>query len=83
MNRKSEAAAILWELRSQQARGRMTHVAQALVHTALGNNDEAVRALERGWTERDDAVPFIALEPRLRPLHPEPRFQRLLKKIVS
>jgi TolB-like protein/Flp pilus assembly protein TadD len=78
--RRAEAEAILSDLRSQAARGRMTYVSQALVHTAFGQTDEALLALEQGLTERDDAVPFVALDPRFRPLHSQPRFRALVAR---
>ena len=72
--RKTEALAILQELREQLARGRMTHTSMALVHTALGQVGEAIAALELGWSTRDDSVLFIAHDPRFRPLQTEPVF---------
>ena len=79
--RPSEAETILSELQAQRARGRMTHAAQALVYTGLGRRDEALDALERGLMEKDDAVPFAALDPRFRPLHSDPRFRAVFEKL--
>jgi TolB-like protein/Flp pilus assembly protein TadD len=79
--RRAEAEAILNELRRQRARGRMTHVAMALVYTALGKNTDALAALEHAWRERDDSILFIATDPRLLPLHSEARFQTLVARL--
>ena len=76
-----EAEAILTELRQQLARGRMTHVAMALVYTGLGKNSDALMALERGLAERDDALLSVATDPRLRPLQQEPRFQGVIAQL--
>jgi TolB-like protein/tetratricopeptide (TPR) repeat protein len=81
--RTAEAEGILSELRAQLLRGRMTHAAQALVYTGLGRTEEALAALERGYKERDDAILFIALDPRLRPLHSHPRFHKIVRFAVQ
>jgi tetratricopeptide (TPR) repeat protein len=79
--RHAEAEAILSELRGQLARGRLTHGAMALVYTGLGKNMDALASLDRAWAERDDSVLFIAMDPRLRPLHSEARFQTIVAGI--
>jgi hypothetical protein len=71
------------ELEGQLSRGRITHVAQALVLTGLGRTDEALTALEQGLIRRDDAVPFIALDPRFRTLSSQPRFRALVARLAS
>jgi tetratricopeptide (TPR) repeat protein len=75
--RTAEAEVILAELRRQGERGRKSHVAVALVSTALGRYADALTALERGFVERDDAMPSVGLDPRFQPLHGEARFQAL------
>lgn len=81
MHRRSEAEAILQELTRQHARGRMTHVEQALVHAGLGRAEEAVACLERAWTERDDSLLSIPMEPRFRTLASDARFRSLLARL--
>jgi hypothetical protein len=56
----------------------MTYAAQALVYAGLGRTEEALQILDRGRRERDDAVLFVALDPRLRPLRSHPRFQTIV-----
>ncbi|MFN0104826.1 MAG: tetratricopeptide repeat protein [Bryobacteraceae bacterium] len=81
--RRAEAEAILTELRRQLVRGKMTHVAMALVYTALGNNNDALASLERAWVERDDSILSIATDPRLRPLRSDARFQTLVARLAA
>ena len=81
--REVEAEAIVDELRSQLARGRLTHTSIAVVYTALGRHSEALSSLERGWAAREDAVLFVPLDPRLRPLQADARFQTLVGRIRS
>ncbi|MDX2150575.1 MAG: hypothetical protein SFV54_07565 [Bryobacteraceae bacterium] len=79
--RTAEAEAVLFELREQVNRGRMTHVSQAVVLAGLRRQDEALAALERGFRERDDSVLFMASDPRLRELRDHPRFQQVVARI--
>ncbi len=48
---------------------------------ALGHRDEALDWLERGVAAHSAMAPLIALWPDLRPLHADPRFQRLLREM--
>lgn len=81
--RRTEAEAILWDLRVELARGRMTHVAQALVLTGLGRTDEALTTLEQGLVQRDDAIPFLSLDPRFQSLSAHPRFRAVVAKLTT
>jgi adenylate cyclase len=78
--RQSEAEVIVSELRRQTARGRLAHVSMAVIYTALGRKEDALASLERGWAGREDAVLFIGLDRRFRPLESEPRFQQLVTR---
>ncbi|MCC6859479.1 MAG: tetratricopeptide repeat protein [Bryobacterales bacterium] len=79
--RKREAEQMLAELRSHRTRNRLTHVAQALIHTALGNQEQALAALETALAEREDAVLSIASDPRFRPIRSAPRFEAIVAAI--
>jgi tetratricopeptide (TPR) repeat protein len=79
--RKAEAEGILAELNQQLAVGRARHKAIALVHLGLGQHEEAIAWLERGFAERDSTVLFTALDWRFDTLRSEPRFQALLARI--
>jgi len=81
MKRYTEARAVLSELESQVARHRPTYVSQALIHTASGNKEQALRALQTAWENRDDAILWVASDPRLRPLRNDPRFQEIIAKL--
>jgi serine/threonine-protein kinase len=78
--RESEAEVIVSELQRQTARGRLAHVSMAVIYTALGRKEDALASLERGWAGREDAVLFIGLDRRLRPLESEPRFRQLVAR---
>jgi len=53
----------------------------ALIETGMGNIDGAFKWLDKAYQERAGAVPFVNVDPRLAPLHPDPRFRKLLKGI--
>src|SRR5207249_1342373 len=56
----------------------------AMVHLALGENEKAIDDLERAYRERAD--PFIVclkVEPLLDPLRGDPRFERLVAKVIG
>src|SRR3989440_14767 len=55
-----------------------------MVHLALGENEKAIDDLERAYRERAD--PFIVclkVEPLLDPLRGDPRFERLVARVVG
>jgi tetratricopeptide (TPR) repeat protein len=53
----------------------------AVVDVALGEYGAALAALERDVAEHAERVPEIAADPRLKPLHTDPRFAALLRRM--
>jgi len=53
----------------------------ALVKLDLGDRKGALDALERAYEERDGFLVHVGVDPRLEPLHEEPRFRKLLGKL--
>ena len=47
----------------------------------LGENAKALDALDRAYAERSPMMPMLNTEPSLAPLHGEPRFQELARKL--
>jgi TolB-like protein/DNA-binding winged helix-turn-helix (wHTH) protein/tetratricopeptide (TPR) repeat protein len=54
----------------------------ALVYASRGRADDAFQWLERAYQLRDFDMMWIKTEPELRPLHADPRFAALLKKMA-
>ena len=54
----------------------------AMIHAALGEHDEAFAWLEKAWEERSSVLPFLRVHPRFAPLRRDPRFQRLVERLV-
>ncbi|MCM3905567.1 MAG: hypothetical protein ND866_28065 [Pyrinomonadaceae bacterium] len=46
-----------------------------------GDADAALRWLERAYEERDAHVVLLGVEPRWDPLHADPRFADLMKRL--
>lgn len=53
----------------------------ALIYTALGEKDTAFEWLNKAVAERSTFLVYSKWEPRLNPLHADPRFGQMLRKI--
>jgi TolB-like protein/Tfp pilus assembly protein PilF len=56
-------------------------VHRALVRMGLGEDGEALRALEEGLEERDVRLTFLLVEPRWNVLRGERRFQKIMERL--
>ena len=80
MGRTDDARRILSQVLDYARNHYLAAGAIASAYTTLGDKDEAFRWLERGYAEHD-GLQFIAFDPIFRPLHSDPRFADLLKRI--
>ncbi len=53
----------------------------AIVHIGLGQNDDALKRLEKGYEEHSGWMAFLNVEPVFDPLRDDPRFQDLLRRM--
>lgn len=53
----------------------------AEIYTALGEKEEALRWLEEGYKTRRDWMPWIGKNTNFKPLHSDPGFQDLLRRL--
>jgi hypothetical protein len=53
----------------------------ALLKLDLGDRAGALDALESAFEERDGFLVHVGVDPRLEPLHDEPRYRKLLGKL--
>ncbi len=53
----------------------------AMVHLGLGEHERALDHLERAYVERSAWLIYLNVDPRFAPLHPEPRFRALRRKM--
>ncbi len=79
--RSSEAKKILKELteRSKQQYGYWYSI--ACIYAGLEETDQAFAALDKAYEQRDTALPHLKVEPLFDPLHSDPRFQDLVRRI--
>jgi DNA-binding winged helix-turn-helix (wHTH) protein/TolB-like protein/Tfp pilus assembly protein PilF len=78
--RKKEAQKIADQLKDMSKRGYVSHYCMALIYTALGDNDQAFRWLERAYDEREKLLTRLNVHPELDSLRSDPRFARLLRR---
>ena len=53
----------------------------AKVYSALGEKESAFAWLDKAYMERSSLLPFLSVDPELDVLHPDPRFQDLLRRM--
>lgn len=81
--RRKEARRVLAELRDSARQRYVSPYCFALIHTGLGEHDEAIKWLEQAVETRDYWVVWLGVEPRFDPLRAAPRFQQLLERVGS
>ena len=53
-----------------------------VIHLGLGEKDEAFRWLEKGYQDRSVCMQYAKQDPRLTPLHGDPRYEDLLRRLA-
>jgi tetratricopeptide (TPR) repeat protein len=77
--RRVESDEALRALAGKYANNAAYQVAE--VHAARGEADPAFEWLERAYAQRDGGVAWTKIDPLLRPLHPDPRWEVFLRKM--
>lgn len=75
------AEAVLAEMDEIAGRRHISQYHRALVHCALGRNEEALDLLELAFETKDAKVLWAGVDPELDSLHGHPRFNDLLRKL--
>ena len=83
LGRRDEAERHLSELQQSVAANHRRVASRHLANVALafGNRDRALDFFEEAINERDPAVLWLAVDPRVDDLRPMPRFQKLLAQL--
>ncbi|MGE5688735.1 MAG: tetratricopeptide repeat protein, partial [Gemmatimonadota bacterium] len=76
-----QARSVLDTLHARAARSYVPAYNFAIVHVALGENDSALRYLERAYDERSTVLAYLRIDPRLAPLRDDPRFVALVGRM--
>jgi eukaryotic-like serine/threonine-protein kinase len=82
MSGRAEAARrVLAELEARSRSGEVAPFLLAVVHTALGEKEEALRLLEQSYEEHSNWMVLLKVGRRLTPLHSDPRFARMVEGV--
>ncbi len=79
--RRDKARQLLGDMKQLSARRPVPALEMAELHLTVGDKDGALRLLEQAVQAHETRVVLLKTSPRLDALRPEPRFQRLLKKL--
>lgn len=79
--RVNEASALIQQALSDDSHSYVPGFHSAVAHVGIGRLDAALTALEAAAEQRDPALIQMAADPRLRPLHREPRFLALVRRL--
>jgi TolB-like protein/DNA-binding winged helix-turn-helix (wHTH) protein/Tfp pilus assembly protein PilF len=77
--KRSEAVKLLDVLKKRSSAGYSNSSEIAMIYASLGDTDQAMNWLEKGFEERFN--PGVLLRPGFDPLRSDPRFQNLLRRI--
>ena len=81
LGRKAQARDLLIRLEAKSKRNTQLVVGIAEAHALLNEKDQAFVWLEKAFQDRDGGLTLIKLDPFLEPLHADPRFQDLVRRI--
>jgi TolB-like protein/tetratricopeptide (TPR) repeat protein len=79
--KKHEAEALIDEMKEAARHQYVSGFFFADAYVGLGQKDQAITWLERAYEEHDQYMVYVASNPGLDPLHSEPRFQALLRRM--
>jgi TolB-like protein/DNA-binding winged helix-turn-helix (wHTH) protein/Tfp pilus assembly protein PilF len=79
--RKQEATKILDELKRRSDQRYVSPCLLALVQIGLGQRDHAIASLEQGYTNRDQWMLYLKVDPHMDDLRSDPRFRDLLRRV--
>jgi tetratricopeptide (TPR) repeat protein len=79
--RKAEAHKVLAELQSLSEHSYVPATDTALIYAGLGEKDKSFAQLDKAYEEHSFTLSNLKVEPRFDPLHSDPRFADLLRRI--
>jgi serine/threonine protein kinase/Tfp pilus assembly protein PilF len=79
--RRHEAREILNQLTQLSKQQFVSPYLIAVLNVGLGANDQAFQWLEMAYEQRDNGLIFLKVDPRLRTIRSDPRFQDLLRRV--
>jgi tetratricopeptide (TPR) repeat protein len=79
--RKQEARKLLEELEGRSKHRYISPYLIALVQIGLVERDQAIASLEQGYTDRDQWMMFLKVDPHMDDLRSDPRFKDLIRRV--
>jgi TolB-like protein/DNA-binding winged helix-turn-helix (wHTH) protein/Tfp pilus assembly protein PilF len=79
--RKQEARKLLEELEERSKHRYISPYLIALVQIGLVERDQAIASLEQGYTDRDQWMMFLKVDPHMDDLRSDPRFKDLIRRV--
>jgi serine/threonine-protein kinase len=79
--KRAEARKILKELKQQAKRKYISPGAMADLYGWMGEKDQAFALLDKAYSERDNMMVLLKVEPMYDPLRSDPRFANLLRRV--
>ena len=79
--RQAEALAILDQLEELSRQRHVPAYARMWCYLGLGDYERTIEWMENGYQQRDSGLPHVGIFRAFRPLHPDPRFQDLLRRL--
>ncbi len=78
---RENARTQLDRLEQQAKSGYVDPCFEAWIHTALEDNETAIRLLQQAYSEKANWCIFFKIDPLYAPLHDDPRFQKLIENM--
>ncbi|HKP85319.1 MAG TPA: protein kinase [Blastocatellia bacterium] len=79
--KRAEAEAIIARLKELSKQQYVQPSFLALLYTGLGDNDEAIEWLEKAYSDRDDRLVFVIIDPQLDKIQSDSRVRDLARRI--
>jgi TolB-like protein/Tfp pilus assembly protein PilF len=79
--KRRESLKLLQELKQASKTRYVSPFGFAVIFAGLGNKDEAFAWLAKAFAQRDSALPFLKVNPRLAPLRSDRRFYKLMQRV--
>jgi TolB-like protein/Tfp pilus assembly protein PilF len=79
--RRADALKILGELKERASQTYVQPIWIAVIHAALGEKDEALAWLEKGYEDRSGWLIYLKVDPMFAPLRADPRFADLVRRV--
>jgi TolB-like protein/Tfp pilus assembly protein PilF len=79
--RTRDAMKVLEEMKHKSEHRYVSPCLIALVQIGLGERDKAIASLEQGYTDRDQWMLYLKVDPHMDTLRQDPRFKDLLRRV--